>query len=279
VRLGLVSDLHLTLDPARRAAWHNEYDFAGLSQRIGEARASFERAGVDAVVACGDLTHAGDEASARAVLERLSDGFGPPVLVVAGNHDTLERDDQLERCLSGGCELLAGRSLDSNGVRVTGVPIERDPDAGTSRWTGGTDPEGDGSVSIVASHFPVISRARRFAEAGLRYPRGLANRAELGQRLRGNAPVVVLCGHLHARESHAGENVLQLCTGALVEAPYEAAIVDVATSAGGADVRRQAETLGPPPAGPDPVLAPAEENWTFDGAAWRPADPGPASPG
>lgn len=271
MRLGLVSDLHLTLEPARRASWHNEYDFTGLPQRIDAARASFERAVVDAVIACGDLTHAGDEPSTRAVLERLSGGSGRPVLVVAGNHDMLERDDQLERCLpdGGSCELLARRSLESDGVRVTGVPVERDRDAGTSRWTGGAEPVSNGSLAVVASHFPVISRARRFAEAGLRYPRGLANRGELSDRLSGTAPVVVLCGHLHGRESHPSGNVLQLCTGALVEAPYEAAIVDVTGSAGGVRVRRHAESLGPPPAGPDPVLAPAEESWTFDGEGWR----------
>lgn len=271
MRLGLVSDLHLTLDPARRASWHNEYDFAGVPQRIDAARASFDRAAVDAVIAGGDLTHAGDEPSTRAVLGRLSGGSSRPVLVVAGNHDMLVRADQLERCLpdGGSCELLAARSLEADGGRVTGVPVERDPEAGTSRWTGGAQPVSNGSLTVVVSHFPVISRARRFAEAGLRYPRGLANRAELFERLRGRAPVVVLCGHLHARESHASGNVLQLCTGALVEAPYEAAIIEVTGSDEGARVRRHAESLGPPPAGPDPVLAPAEESWTFDDEAWR----------
>jgi len=271
VRLGLVSALHLTLDPARRASWHNEYDFAGLPQRIDAARASFERVGVDAVIACGDLTHAGDEPSTRAVLGRLSAGSSRPVLVVAGNHDMLERADQLERCLpdGGGSELLARRSLEVDGRRVTGVPVERDPEAGTSRWTGGAEPVTNGSLTVVASHFPVMSRSRRFAEAGLRYPRGLANRAELFERLSGRAPVVVLCGHLHARESHASGNVLQLCTGALVEAPYEAAIIEVTGSDEGARVHRHAESLGPPPAGPDPVLAPAEESWIFDDGAWR----------
>jgi predicted phosphodiesterase len=270
VRLGLVSDLHLTLDPARRASWHNEYDFAGVPRRIDAALAWFDRAEVDAVIACGDLTHAGDEASTRAVLERLSAGSRRPVLVVAGNHDMLERADQLERCLpdGGSCELLAGHPLEADGVRVTGVPVERDPDAGTARWTGGADPVNGGSLTVVASHFPVISRARRFAEAGLRYPRGLANRAQLRERLSGRAPVVVLCGHLHGRESHASGNVLQLCAGALVEAPYEAAIVEVTGSDEGAHASRHAESLGPPPAGPDPVLAPAEESWTFDGGAW-----------
>jgi predicted phosphodiesterase len=270
VRLGLVSDLHLTLDPARRASWHNEYDFAGVPRRIDAALAWFDRAEVDAVIACGDLTHAGDEASTRAALERLSAGSSRPLLVVAGNHDMLERADQLERCLPdpGSRDLPAGHPLEADGVRVTGVPVERVPEAGTSRWTGGPDPVSDGSLTVVASHFPVLSRARRFAEAGLRYPRGLANRAQLRERLSGQAPVVVLCGHLHGRESHASGNVLQLCAGALVEAPYEAAIVEVTGSDEGAHASRHAESLGPPPAGPDPVLAPAEESWTFDGGAW-----------
>ena len=70
MRLGVVNDLHFTADPAARAAWHHEYDFAGVPARLGDAAAAF--ADIDAVVALGDLTHFGDEASTRAVLERLA---------------------------------------------------------------------------------------------------------------------------------------------------------------------------------------------------------------
>jgi predicted phosphodiesterase len=269
VRLALVSDLHLTMDPAISAAWHNAFDFAGLPDRLDRARAAFAEADADAVVALGDVTHAGDEASARFALERLCDGLDTPVLVVAGNHDQIERDDQLERCLPDGCELLAANGARSGSLPLSGVAVERDAEPGRTRWREGGELVGGEPVSVVASHFPVISRADRFAERGLAYPRDLSNREELRERLLGASPVVVLSGHVHARESHAEGNVLQLSAGALVEAPYELAMVDVEAAGAEVRVRRRVEALGPPPAGPDPVLAPADETWTFDAGEWR----------
>lgn len=262
MRLGVVSDLHFTADPAARAAWHNEYDFAGVPARLGDAAAAF--ADVDAVIALGDLTHSGDEASARAAFERLA-ALRRPVLVVAGNHDCRERDDRLERCVDGSSEMLTAAGVELGGTRVAGVSIER-PKPGTFRWVDAPSP-GDGPT-VVVSHFPVISRQDRFAERGLAYPGDLVNRGALHERLRGGGPLIVLSGHIHARESHARDTVLQLSAGALVEAPYEIAIVDVSVSGGEVRVRRRAQVLGPPPAGKDPVLAPADETWTYGSEGW-----------
>ena len=269
MRLGVVSDLHLAMDPAISAAWHNAFDFAGLPGRIDRARAVFARADLDAVVVLGDVTHAGDEASARFALERLCAGLDAPVLVVAGNHDQMERDDRLERCLPGGCELLAADGARSFPLPLAGVAVERATEPGRTRWRDGGGLAGHEPVSLVASHFPVISRAERFAEHGLAYPRDLSNRGELRERLAGASAVVVLSGHVHARESHAEGNLLQLSAGALVEAPYELAIVDVRAVRDAVEVRRRSERLGPRAAGRDPVLAPDAETWTFGAAGWR----------
>jgi Calcineurin-like phosphoesterase superfamily domain len=259
VRLGVVSDLHLTLDPAAEASWHNPFDFAGVPGRIDRARALFDGAGVDAVMACGDLTHAGDEGSVRAVRERLTVGRERPLLAVAGNHDCLERDDQLARCG------FATRGVEVGGVRVAGVAIERDPAPGAFRWTGG---DAAGGATVVASHFPVLPCAARLTEAGFVHPGDLANRRELQAHLAGDGPVVGLSGHIHARDSHADGPVLQLSAGALVESPYEVAIVDVDVARAEVRVRRRVHGLGPP-ARHDPVLAAADETWTFAWGAWR----------
>ena len=259
MRLGVVSDLHLTLDPGMEAAWHNAFDFAGLPGRIDAALAAFERAGADAVVVVGDVAHDGDEPSVRAALERLSARPDRPPLVVAGNHDCLERDDQLERC---GAAMLTADGVDVAGLRLAGVPVARD-DAGLLGWTGARD----GRADVVVSHFPVLSRAERLAERGLAYSGDLTNRAELERHLAG-APVIVLSGHIHARETCARGNVLQLSAGALIEAPHEVAIVDV-DRADAVRVRRRVHALGPAPAGPDPVLAPEREAWTFAAGGWR----------
>lgn len=258
MRLAVVSDLHLTLDTAQRASWHNPFDFSGVPARIDAARAAFDRAGVDAVVCCGDVTHDGDEGSARAALERLSARLEPPLLIVAGNHDCLERDDLLE-------DVLSADGVELGGVRVAGVAIERHPEE-MFRWTGAGDYAGAG---VVVSHFPVLSRAERLAEHGLAYPGDLTNRSALHQRVLGEHPVVVLSGHIHARDSHARDGVLQLSAGALVEAPYEIAIVDVRVDGTEVRVRRRVQELGGPAVAGAPVLAPADETWWFDAGGWR----------
>jgi predicted phosphodiesterase len=240
-RLGVISDLHWVAGPPPEASWHNPFDFAGLPERLDRALRLFADERVDAVVVPGDLTHLGDPASTEAVARRLAKGARGPVLAVAGNHD-----GHLEPAE----ELVAG-------VRVAGVAIEGD-DAGF-RWNGATL-----RADVLVSHFPVLSRAERLEAHGLAYPADLLNRDDLLEHL--GRPVLVLSGHIHARESHAEGRVLQLSAGALVEAPYEAAIVDVHTSPA-FRVRRRVHLLGPP-AARDPVLAPADETWDFDGG-WR----------
>ena len=269
MRLGVVSDLHLAPHAAGPASWHGPYDFAGLRDRLDEAREAFERAGVDAVVACGDLAHAGDEVSVREAFARLAAGGAGPVLAVAGNHDCAQRDDQLARGLGERCRLLTATGVELGGARVAGVGIEREPDTDRFRWTGAGALAAEAPVHVVASHFPVLSRAERLAERGLAYPGDLLGRRALHQRLRGGGPVVVLSGHIHARESHARGAVLQLSAGALIEAPYEVAVVDVEPAGAAVRVRRRVHVLGPPPAAGAPVLAPADETWTYAGGGWR----------
>jgi predicted phosphodiesterase len=270
MRLGVVSDVHWTMAPAAEASWHNRFDFAGLPARIESALAVFERARVDAVLACGDVTHAGDEASVRAALERLSARLERPLLVVAGNHDCLERDDQLERCVPDGSEMLTADGVELDGVPLAGVAIETDTETGTFRWTGTGEFPGDERVSLVASHFPVLSRAERLAERGWAYPGNLTNRNALHERLLGAGPMIVISGHIHARDAYARDNLLQLSAGALVEAPYELAVIDLRVTGADIRVRRRVRPLGPSAGERDPVLAPADETWTFGEGGWRP---------
>jgi metallophosphoesterase superfamily enzyme len=72
-----------------------------VAARVEAAAAVAAQSGFEAVVVCGDVTHAGDAASTRVALERLSACLERRVLLVAGNHDCLERDDQLERWVNG----------------------------------------------------------------------------------------------------------------------------------------------------------------------------------
>jgi predicted phosphodiesterase len=274
MRLGVVSDIHWPADPASPAAWHNPYDFGSLPARLDAAGATFADAEVDAVVAGGDVSDAGDAQSARAVLERLS-ALGVPVLVVAGNHDGHEGEDRLEHCVAGSAAMLPARGRAIAGVATAGVEIERDAATRAFRWTGAALPAADAPVRVVASHFPVLSRAERLTELGLAYAGDLANRRALQEQLDVDAPVVVLSGHIHARESHACGALLQLSAGALVEPPHDVAIVDVGIERGEVLVRRRAHALGPPGPWRDPVLAPVDEAWRYRHGAWRRAAGGP----
>ena len=252
MRLGVVSDIHGSTDPDARGEWHGPYDFAALAERLDRARAAFRRARVDAVVVVGDVANTGDVASAKAVLDRLAAGLGRPLLVVAGNHDCDERDDML----TGLCDLLTTTEVD--GERVAGVPIAHDGDG--FRWTGVLE-----RAPLVVSHYPVLSRARRLSERGLKYSGDLTNRGALERRMTRGGPVVVLSGHIHAREAHAEGSVLQLSAGALIEPPHEIAIVDAEPGR----VRRRVSLLGPRVTPRDPVLAPADESWAFTDGRWQ----------
>ena len=256
MRLGVISDIHWSTDPDARGEWHGPYDFAALPERLDQARAAFRRERVDAVVVVGDLANAGDVASAKAVLDGLSSGLGRPLLVVAGNHDCDERDDML----AGLCDPLTLTAV--GGEPVAGVPIARGDD-GWFGWTGALA----GDAAVVVSHFPVLSREERLAGRGLKYAGDLTNDAALRSRLAGKNPVVVLSGHIHAREAHAAGNILQLSAGALIEPPHEIAIVDVEPGR----ARRRVSVLGPRVTPRDPVLAPADELWEFAGGAWSTA--------
>jgi hypothetical protein len=111
----------------------------------------------------------------------------------------------------------------------------------------------------------VLSREERLSGRGFKYAGDLDNRGALEWRLAGDGPVVVLSGHIHARDSYAHGSVLQLSAGALIEAPHEVAIVDVEAGR----VRRRISVLGPRVAPHAPVLVPADETWEFAGGEWQ----------
>jgi predicted phosphodiesterase len=269
VRLGLISDLHWAASPDVEASWHNVYDFAGLPGRVDRARRLFADQRVDALVVAGDLCHAGDHASAGSVLGRLGADAGPPVLAVSGNHDSLRH---LRELIEPPTVLLDGAVREIAGWRLAGIAIAPDQDTGRFRWDRRW-PAGQGCVDVLVSHFPVVSRAQRVAGLGFSYPGDLLDLAPLLARVRATGePTIVLSGHIHVRESHAAGTVLQLSAGALIEAPFEAAVIDLERDAETLRVRRRSIRLGPSAGARDPVLAPDDETWSFCAGSWHEAD-------
>lgn len=231
--LGVVSDLHHTPRPAPGLSWHGPFDVAGALPRLREGLAWFAEQRVDAVAVLGDLSQDGDEESLDAVLAALAEGWDGPAFVVAGNHDTLLRDDAVTAAVA---------RLGDDRIRMAGAGAE----LGGFRLAGpGTGLAGTGDAPlIVLSHYPLLSRADAFAARGLAYAGDLPDGARIAAALAARpAPTLVLNGHLHARDDHRQGPVRQITVGPLVEAPYEVSIFELAADGAELTVELQVREL------------------------------------
>jgi predicted phosphodiesterase len=263
MRLGFVTDVHWSEGPPGTHAWHNPWDFDGLPDRLRATAEHFT--GVDAIVLAGDISSGGDLPSIARVLEALA---GAPLIAVTGNHDLEHGDGVLERAVRDGVTLAHPDGRATGALWIAGVQVRRAerrfatvavprPEA----WAAGP--------ALFVSHFPVLSRAELFAQHGWKYPGDLVDRTAVAEPLLARAaPTVVLCGHIHARESHARGPVLQLVGGALIEAPYECALVEIEVSDGTVEVAREARPLPGAPVEREPVFAARSERWRYEGGTW-----------
>jgi predicted phosphodiesterase len=267
VKLGVVSDVHWPRDASKPAKWHNSYEFGGLSERLRAAVELFDAARVDGLLVLGDLSHDGDAESLLAVVTALA-AARSRLWALPGNHDCEERDDQLVRVAAGRAAPLDRESWVQAGVKVTGGAIVTDPERGGMRADGHPD-LAQCDLVVLATHFPMISRAAALAERGLAYAGDLLDGRRILSEVRASvAPVVALSGHLHARDSTSEGGVLQLSAAALVEAPYEVSIVEILRSEHGWTVERSCSSLGDVGELELPVLSPAFERWSWTGSAW-----------
>jgi hypothetical protein len=119
------------------------------------------------------------------------------------------------------------------------------------------------SFDVWLTHFPLLSFEDRCREARLLYSAHLEQLAPTPAALPANTgPVVVLSGHLHLRATTTDANVLQLSFAALVEAPYEVAVVELDPER--ASVAYRCASVLEPDTERIPVLDPAEGRWLFD---------------
>jgi hypothetical protein len=261
VRIGILSDLHCELEPAG-SRWINPYASERLDAMVDDALAWFRDADADLIVVLGDLVQFPLPRDLGHVFARLAAGASAPLAVVNGNHDLRLGDEFAARARSHGISLLSEQPLAYGGVDIRGVEVESG--AKPPQYRGRADAWAAGAaLDVVASHFPLLSQAERVAAAGLPYPGDLVNRGELEARIAAApAPTLVLSGHIHARCTAAAGSLLQFTVGALIEPPFDATIVEV--DGEGSRVRRTARRLGAI-ATIDPVFAPEEEAWEWDG--------------
>ena len=259
LRLGVVADVHVAPLGEPPARWHNDYDFVGAPERLRRAVAFFAEEGVDGVVALGDLTHRDDEES-RLQVQSLLAGWDGPLWVVPGNHDLA----------AGLASANESADLEAPGARLAGLDIQEADDGFRATSVLPVDSWKD-DLTILASHFPLISRADELASRGLPYAGDLVARdALLAALVSRAAPTVVLSGHLHVRDACSSGSLLQLSLAALVEHPFECAIVEVSSGGDLPLVTRRAEPLATVAhAERDPLLAPATESWGFTGEDWE----------
>lgn len=292
MRLGLVSDVHWRTNAsangtgwhgaaAAPAGWHGTgSELAGALERLALALERFAEHDVDLVVVAGDLTHHGEVGALVEVLRRCGEASAP-VLVVAGNHDVDGDADRLRRAhalvtahgRAAGIVRLATLEGELHaGMRVAGVHVGE-----TTGWFGARLREQPdlglwgGEPLVLISHYPALSLATPVSDEGFPYPGDLLDRRELARRLAARqAPTLVVSGHVHARATRVEGSVLQLTGGALVEPPYECAVIDVEMPAPGwLTVGRACLRLRDGDGGREPVLAPERESWLFDGTQWR----------
>lgn len=269
MRIGLLSDLHCELAPSHQRSWINRYEPRELERRIREAIEIFAAERPDIALLLGDTAELGDREAFDAVFSLLR-SFAGPVAAVAGNHDGgADLSALATSAMAHGVRLLSGDSLRTEGATILGAGIA--PAAPASPDFRGVleAPPRDGPLTIVASHFPLLSHESEITAAGLPYSGDLVNRAEMETLLqRSRIPTVAFSGHVHSRCSATAGRLLQLTVGAMIEPPFDCTVVDIDihddyTIA----VRRRAFTLGDAPA-INPVFAPEDERWEWRGDSW-----------
>ena len=205
MRLGILTDIHHCPPGSPPDGWHNQHQFADVAERLERSIQWLENEGVDRLAVLGDLTHFGDLASMREVIEIFGQSQ-VPCWILPGNHDLTADGSTLVEVLSsvGGAsvEPIDGQTIPFGpSWFATGLEMER---AGPGIYQASSQPDvagwGDAPV-LVLSHFPVLSLQTHCADAGLKYAGDLANRNPIGAAVLGRtAPTLVIHGHLHVRQ-------------------------------------------------------------------------------
>jgi hypothetical protein len=278
LRLGVIADPHVALERVEAAEWHNPFRLGDAHDRLDAALAHPLVDGTDVVVVLGDLAHFGDRISVRRVVEAVASGERPAVLL-SGNHDVLTPGVRLEdEVVDRGAALVvsplaceaeapAVKAFEAAGAglavhEVTSESARRlRPFDVMGRRLADADPVG--GLDVLLTHFPVLTFEDRCRDARLLYSGHLDILAPPPSVLpTAGRPTVVLSGHLHLRGTATEASVLQIVFAALVEPPYEVAVVEIDAEAQSAAY--QCASVVEPDAERLPVLDAPSGRWTFD---------------
>ena len=280
----MIADPHLALERVEDTGWHNPFRLADAHDRLDAALGHPLLDGTDVVVVLGDLAHFGDRTSLRRVVDAVASA-GRPALLLSGNHDVLTPGARLEDEVVGrGAGLVASPfacQAEAPAVKafaaagsglavheVTGMSERQlQPFDVSGRRLADADPHG--GLDVLLTHFPVLTLEDRCRDAELLYSGHLGILAPTPSVFPAtDRPVVVLSGHLHLRGVTTEANVLQLVFAALVEPPYEVAVVEIDVEE--TSIGYQCASVVEPDAERLPVLDPPSGRWTFapDAGRW-----------
>lgn len=268
MKLGIIADPHVSLDGGE-ASWHNPYRLTDAHDRLDAALADPLLADAQVLALLGDLAHFGDRESIRRCIDAVVKARGDrPAVLLSGNHDVL----QPGVTLAGEMDEFTGAFDPSTLFAAAGFGLHvHDVTALTDRSVYPFDVTARSVVSdgpnghVVLTHFPLLSLRRRAREAELLYSGHLSDLAPPVAPLPTDAPSVVLSGHLHLRGVAYEGDVLQLAFAALVEPPYELAVVDLDRDGDTLDVRYRCASAREPDAEKLPILDPETGH-----VRWRP---------
>ena len=288
LRLGVIADPHVALEQVEDAAWHNPFRLRDAHERLDTALTHPLLEGTDLVVLLGDLAHFGDRTSLRHVVDSVVRD-GRPAVLLSGNHDVLTPGVRLEDEVGDAGSALvvsplacereapAVKAFEAVGAglavhEVTSFEPDRPLHPFDVMGHRLADADPAAGLDVFLTHFPVLTFEGRCREARLLYSAHLDILAPPPSVLpAAGSPVVVLSGHLHLRGVTTEANVLQLVFAALVEPPYEVAVVEI--DVGATLVEYECASVVEPDAERLPVLDPPSGRWTFDprAARWSPS--------
>jgi predicted phosphodiesterase len=246
----------------------NPYDFSGAAERLGRTLVSLRDAGIDMLVVLGDIVHEGDPDSLAKVLGQCA-GLGVPVWVVAGNHESIRRDDAVAAAVAAlrpNLRMADPSGVPHSGVRIAGLPILSHDGGRTAEGTALPAAAGWGErLTVWLSHYPVLSLGEELRRAGILHSGDLRNRAAVAAALlERRGTTIVLHGHLHVRARRAHAPLLQASCGAQIEPPHEVTMIRAAfhdtTWVVDVEARSMQDAI---PSCRLPILAPERTTWSL----------------
>jgi predicted phosphodiesterase len=275
LRLGIISDAHLSPPGTRYSSSHSEYKNSDIMVAYQLALRRCVQEGADGIALLGDLSQSGDDESLEAGV-RMAAETGRTVWAVSGDHDCFKRADALPgavRLVGADNVRLAAPAGEvvEGGLRIAGFSVA----IGSRSYAAG--PGGKPDVSswgddLVAwlTHFPMISFSEEVSRAGLTYGNNLEDLEEVARPLlERSAPTVVVHGHIHLRNARVEETVLQISCQGLVEPPFEVVLLDLEPESDRMLVRAESVALAPSLSVRLPTFSPPRREWVFEAGAWR----------